>query len=470
MSRRSLRDSQNFTGLWRQPGNDERQISGSLEYTEKIVILELQDSFAASKQNPFPQLSGNDASYPVLHGSSTKGEALSLFNVMPFGRQFNAGSGGVRTPETASSVQLVVGAYLTPESPIKSVRLWIPGIETWLNRGNTTTEISTEDRSIMVRSGPGEPELTPIPAIDAVLEWGMSAGANRSQYPSITINCDGFVTIIPASPKPLEWFLDQIQTLNCLLTFVAGIPMSIKAIQAKLPNDRNVLDVLVCLRQVPEKTSFHLHEFLLNRAELGDAFQNVAAKWFSEAAALKIPSRLANGLMSWGVGDFYLEFLSSMQALEGFHRVKYPGTYTDEVSYEGIKKALNDAIPVSTENDHKEALKSKIRYGNQLSLRRRLKDLRGTLGDSLASGVFGGTGELPKRWVDTRNYLTHWDADLKAAALDGQDLYEATIRAQQFLRLLYLLLVGVPEGTLIASLQGFSTAAQHLIQLNHRRN
>ena len=41
----------------------------------------------------------------------------------------------------------------------------------------------------------------------------------------------------------------------------------------------------------------------------------------------------------------HIEFLSLMQALEGFHRALYEGLYMDEQGYASVKKALGDAIP-----------------------------------------------------------------------------------------------------------------------------
>ncbi|MDN5873075.1 MAG: hypothetical protein L0H29_01670, partial [Sinobacteraceae bacterium] len=55
------------------------------------------------------------------------------------------------------------------------------------------------------------------------------------------------------------------------------------------------------------------------------------------------------------------------------------GTYMSPEDYEAVRHALATAIPSSVGADHREALKSRIKYGNELSLRKRINGLAGYL-------------------------------------------------------------------------------------------
>jgi hypothetical protein len=161
-----------------------------------------------------------------------------------------------------------------------------------------------------------------------------------------------------------------------------------------------------------------------------------------------------------------------MQALEGFHRATMPSLYTSESEYEAIRKTLSNAIPVAVKPDHKDALKARIKYGNEISLRKRLDTLVNRLPIELRQNVLGNDGSVPKSWVDTRNYYTHWDETSRESVLDGIGMHRAGVRMKHLLRALYLDLVGIPISSIIKSLGNGCNESQYLIQLNaieHRK-
>jgi hypothetical protein len=157
-----------------------------------------------------------------------------------------------------------------------------------------------------------------------------------------------------------------------------------------------------------------------------------------------------------------------MQALEGFHRALFESNYMDDGSYETVWTTLVDAIPQGLKPEHRDALKTRIRYGNQFSLRKRLNVLANLFPESILTIILGGDGKIPREWIDTRNYYTHWDEELRSNVLDAYGMYCANIRMRHFLRALYLNLMGIPKEAIIESLRNTSDASQHLIQLNAR--
>lgn len=108
------------------------------------------------------------------------------------------------------------------------------------------------------------------------------------------------------------------------------------------------------------------------------------------------------------------EFLSHTQALEAYMRKneRFKDYYMDFEEYETIKTELNDYVKHSTMSEaHKNSWESRIKYGNEVSLRKRLKDLIAYLNDydiirEIAS-------EKPNKFIedviDNRNYYTHYD-------------------------------------------------------------
>lgn len=73
---------------------------------------------------------------------------------------------------------------------------------------------------------------------------------------------------------------------------------------------------------------------------------------------------------------------------------------------------------------------------------------------------------VPRRWIDTRKYYTHWDEELRTNVLDGQGMYDANVRMRHFVRVLYLELMGIPQEAVLRPLCNSSDSSQLLAQLN----
>jgi hypothetical protein len=313
---------------------------------------------------------------------------------------------------------------------------------------------------------PPETEATPVSHIDATLEWGSGVTVSANPFTSIDVAVRGWVVIRPQSPHTLEWFLDQQAKLATLLAFMAGVPMPIDAIQASVEQSEPAFSVLVTMRQAEPCKFKNPHDFFIPRGVLGSTFPNIVDHWFREVDSVLIPSQLALGVISTKNLWLHIEFSSLIQALEGFHRGRFSGNYMDESKYDSVKSSITAAIPPSVAQDHRDALRSRIRYGNQVSLSKRLNELRDCLGIPLASLIIASDGKVPRSWIDTRNYLSHWDEELRRNAIDGQEMYNANVRMEHLLRALYLLMAGVDSQTLLQCLQNTSRTSQHLVQLN----
>jgi len=260
--------------------------------------------------------------------------------------------------------------------------------------------------------------------------------------------------------------MEQQSKLTTMLAFLAGVPMSPDCIQASIDESPHEVSVMVALRDAKYCPYTNLHDFYMPRNAMGIDLALVVGNWFERYPKVHMPSQLALSVVASERLWLHVEFLSLMQALEGFHRGLFEGNYMTDEEYDSVKKALGDAIPPGVPPDHKDALRSRIRYGNQFSLRKRLNELAALLPDSLRLMILGGEGQVPRRWVDTRNYYTHWDEELRSNVLDGQGMYYANVRMRHFLRALYLDFIGIPKEAIHASLCNTSNVSQHLAQLN----
>lgn len=95
---------------------------------------------------------------------------------------------------------------------------------------------------------------------------------------------------------------------------------------------------------------------------------------------------------------------------------------------------------------YRELVKRRLAYGNELSLRRRLRKLVDEFGS-----LFGEDKQksaLVGRVVDARNYYTHYDPNLEKASADGADLLLLCYRMEALFELCLLKELGFDEVTI----------------------
>jgi len=121
----------------------------------------------------------------------------------------------------------------------------------------------------------------------------------------------------------------------------------------------------------------------------------------------------------------YLEhsFLSLVQAIESYHRRMHEGKYLSADDYKTVYQTLIEAIPKSpVDKDHYQSLKSRIYYGNEYSLRTRLKRIFKDYEDLLAL-LIDNKSNFINDVVNLRNYWTHYDKSLEEKVVKGQEKY-----------------------------------------------
>ncbi len=95
-----------------------------------------------------------------------------------------------------------------------------------------------------------------------------------------------------------------------------------------------------------------------------------------------------------------------------------------------------------------------------------LIQLAGSLSEGVRLQIFGITGKVPRSWIDTGNFYTHWDEGLRMSILDNQGMYYAIVRMRNFVRVLYASIIGIPSEDMEKALKGSSFVAQELIEVN----
>jgi hypothetical protein len=465
----SLNDKIDIAGDWWKGEDPKTTISGQLTFSrDNGIELRVNQAFhpphgAVRPGDPNPR-------YECIHGVTVKGEAVTLIDAQQIGTALNFGTGGLRQPGRIHARILVIGAHLPPQFRFPKIYFRVPGLQVWLAqqviahnaRFDSESKFRREDYSL----GPFAEEAFEVPAIASTISMHYGWNSNTDNYSLVQISVAAWFGVKPATRQLVDWFLEQDDKLLALVSLLAGQVMASDAIQAQVDDSNRRVSVLFASKEAERPKQKRPSDYFLSRTAISIPFSDCCKKWFDVVPKVEKPVALTMSVMASDDLWLHMEFLSLVQALEGFHRSLYGGKYMEDEAYEPLRQELLNAIPASVNSDHRAALRSRVRYGNQYSLRKRLGELEAFLTDEIRKYIFGQTKSIPQTWVDTRNYYTHWDEELRSNILENQEMYFANVRLAHFLSTLFRLLVGVPTADIEAAFLGSSNAAQDLVQIN----
>jgi len=203
--------------------------------------------------------------------------------------------------------------------------------------------------------------------------------------------------------------------------------------------------------------------------EYGDFFSqfpSLLSNWLSESSKLTSACELFFKRYFLSNIDIETQFLYLVQAVEAYHRQQQGDTYLIPEDYSRIQDALSaeitkvvktanirswaqgDVDPINV-NSLRESLLNSVKYGNEFSLRRRLKFVReGILRDhlELTEKLLENPKVFINRVTETRNYLAHRLAERNSYVLNESEYPEYVRKLRKLLRLCFLVEMGLqPE-------------------------
>lgn len=267
------------------------------------------------------------------------------------------------------------------------------------------------------------------------------------------ITQNAHITLKSDYPRPLEEFLALVNKLNDFLCFATDATVALDSAAGfspditreggsgvQVPIPVNVYYKSTRLSDVPPRVDWH--RMLFRYEQIGDQCENLVNKWLSN---YEVSEPAFNLYFASKTGAHkYLEgrFLSLAQGIETLHRRNARETVMAEEDFRGLIEAVVNGCP----HEQQKWLKEKLRYANELSLRRRLKRMlepfETLYGDPKQRKQF--VAEV----VATRNYLTHYDPDLSDQAAKGKSLWRLCMKLEALFQLHFLRLMGLGDDSI----------------------
>jgi ApeA N-terminal domain 1 len=138
-----------------------------------------------------------------------------------------------------------------------------------------------------------------------------------------------------------------------------------------------------------------------------------------------------------------VKFLSLTQAIETYHRRLFDEKYqNDDIYRAGLYSDLIKVLPKELDSDFKKSLEGRLKYGNEYSLRTRLRKVVESITDILDFSFVQLKQERTvfiNRVVDTRNYWTHYSSELAEKAVQtGEERLILITQLQLLLEVCFL--------------------------------
>jgi len=452
--REKMNESFEYKGTWWLPENQERKVAGTLKYSpEDGPVLELIGSFW-----DLPGL--QKAKGPnVILGKSDNGKLITLFYYR--GRRDEMSWPGL-TRTTVRMQIIFVGYHFFKREDLvfDSLSVNYNYLNDWCGEYPFSVEWDIP-KSYKVNYQQPEPLIIELKEFKISLEPELSVNHQRAG----DINLKYFVYLKIEGNKK-NHFEDLMNFMEKLRNFISlGVKRPIYSNGVKVKTDKYVIkgqdgkelnpliDVFYKKRrkEYKEKTLIP-SDFLFSFNDIKSQFKNCLEKWIEIDELIKPVKDLYFGTLYNPRMFLENKFLNLTQALETYHSRIYKESYSiNPKDFGEIFEKILEVIP----SKHKKYFEEKLKYTNEYSLRKRVKEII-KKSSSIVEFYLSNNREkksFVNNVVNTRNYLIHYDEKLKNKVAKGEDLYWLNLKLKILVEIVLMKEIGIDSKYIINALK-----------------
>ncbi|SMC02108.1 hypothetical protein SAMN00768000_0321 [Sulfobacillus thermosulfidooxidans DSM 9293] len=415
---RTLINDFEISGLWWMPTNPKIKWFGTVIFKHDAIIrTELwADHDLCDK-------------FDVLHGLSQNGERITLFDLTYPNKHTGFSQQDIIISASYATKYVVIGDHISSDIVFNVISVHYTYVEQWIRQ-----------------------PISPSSSLANILSINCGYSSTLGAHIEIC-RTQSISTSLTTWTKMLEWtiqfsfdqghkydeLLQTVFDMANLLTVLFGLAVYPVYVEIKL---KNAQSLTVYSSTIPKKILDDVHpsSFVVPFCDFMACASTIVPTWFDNLNVYRPVIGLYTATL-FGSQFSEFNFLAIIQALEGYHRRKYPEKkYMDDDAYTRVIASWLSQLPVSLKQPHKDSLKTRIKYGNEYSLRTRFKKLFTIITQSETEAIVSNYGETRfiEKVIDTRNYLTHYTQELTVRAAQGKELIHLTKRLRVFLLLLIL--------------------------------
>lgn len=476
----TLFDTFEYQGYFWLPSTPDRKIPGVVRFAESDTLLELLGTLVAIDIRQLAAV-GPPFKPEIILGQTQNGKRLTLYECTQLSTNTTIPHG--TGSSTLSAGCLLVGKHCASENEMHfhSLSVSYLNLEEWIGHRPFAPQEEERNDSGETRAFvskyvvPDKPtysvaSLKSDVSIDSQMFFGGMMSFHKESREHVAL-----LTVKPADKQSIRWFLERIVDFQNLLALFIGEPTFPKRTilfgdEVSGPGFQYREDIQLFFHPKYGKVGERLNpaKMLILFPHVAGQFGTILDSWFLKAELLESVWDLFFGVIYNNYLFLQFRFLGLIQALETYCRRVQGGKYLSDADYEKIAAALKAALPPTTPQDLRNSLvQGKIKYGNEYSLRKRLRELLCSLEDETAALITDSLGKFVEDVTSTRNYLTHYTSELSTHAFKGGDLYSAYLRLRALMTIVLFKELGLEEKDIRAMLAKSHARLAESIRMNY---
>jgi len=453
---RSWNDEFTAFGYWWLPDDEAHSIPGTLRYAGGEICVELLGQFTGNKFAAIVE----PKRLPKVLGRA-QGKLFTLLECRTFKSSWHSESEAISSIDAKYAVE---GAIFESTEKVESevVDFRCHHMEEWLADSPVERQHEGEgdDRVFIRKYRLPKSQTFALSSLVASLTTQYAYRMPLDGFDDFLTH-RGFFSLKFGAAKPLAELVDVSFEIASLLSFLMGqrtgiSHLSIEVRSGRQDEQQHPRYARVYARHYPWEGEAKLNwlEQRFTFSMIGDRFEDVANRWLERSDQLKTSHDLHSGAEYGKNQPIRFRFLNLVHALESFDRHRGGSTYISEEEYQDVCRVLTDAIPTGVTGGHRESLKNRIKYGNEISLRNRLAKMLDELPEELLKFICSNKKAFAGAIADTRNYFSHYTDELREKAVtDMTPLYWLTERMRVWVSCVLMLEFGFEAVHVAAALQ-----------------
>jgi len=419
-----------YKGIWWLPDKPEEQIPGTLRFTpDEGAVLDLIGSFKDIKDM-------NKILEPeIILGVSSNGKNITLHKCFETKSSFSFP--GFQTSSFYANL-VFIGAHFQKLENIKFKSLFVHylHLDEWVNISGFDIKHLREKEVVIKYKLPEPFQIDISDGLKILINIRATGPSLSFVQKEATIKQKTEIKIETSEDKSFEYYrkiMYHIQNFLSLGIMEPVYPLTIEGItevNKEMINDKLYnppVEIYYKLPDIPKAPkTLHPFDMLFTFKDISDRFEMFLKNWFEKANTLEPVYDLYFGPLYNPRMYLRHQFLSLIQALEAYHRRNFEGKYLPDDDYGRVRKKLEEFIDgLRIDSSFKNALKNKLKYGNEYSLRKRLKEIFRQYKE-ITDNFITNKDVFINKVVEIRNYLTHYDKNSREIAVDKKQLYHIT--------------------------------------------
>lgn len=448
-------DSFERLGVWWLPDEPDRDVAGVLRWSrEEGVRLDLVGRLQEPETS---NLFGREGlpHYSIVHGMLKDKVQRSMDRAVTLlGCQVMRDSGETSLPseDVRATIALLDHYFTTTEPRFDHLKLRFDYLWDWA--GISGFEHREVDADFTRWSMSWQlPDYLSASGIDnETITLGLGRKENLSIKPIRGLEEFAEIVVEVAEPLTIDELGDQyLRPIQNLLTLGVDYPVQVTSVRLSSPDVLAVTmdgtvrgrDYVHMLRQpgphtvAPRRYQPYAHDMLFTLDDYESGWPQLIPTWLQLQDKLELAGDVFFGTRYAPASYLETRFLSIAQAVEGYHRRCFSN---EDIPAEEHSRRLEEVLSAILEQ-HLEWAGSKLKYANEPSYARRIKELIKTT-DPLLRQLLGKTSRFARAAVQSRNFYTHLKQESEDAVARGEDLFWLTEKLSWLLRVRLLLDLG----------------------------